>query len=67
MRQGGFADSRDVFEEQMSARHKADDGHLNDLSLALNDSRNIVLNRVKRFREVHGRLLALAAGEYVVD
>jgi hypothetical protein len=55
MRQGGFADSRDVFEEQMSARHKADDGHLNDLSLALDDSRNIVLNRVKRFRDVHGR------------
>ena len=43
MSQRGFADAGYVFDQKVSARQEADDGHLEHLRLAFNDLRDIVL------------------------
>jgi hypothetical protein len=45
VRQRGFADARNIFEQKMATGQKADHRHLDDMGFSLDDERNIVLDR----------------------
>ena len=42
----GLSDPGNVFQQQVSAGKKADDGHFDDMILPLDDAGNIVLDRL---------------------
>ena len=43
MRQRGLPDARHVFDQKVSTRQQADDGHFDDLRLTLDDEPDIIL------------------------
>jgi hypothetical protein len=53
MRECRFADSRNVFEEEMPACQEGDETHFNDLRFAFDDPRNILLDGSNSVRRVH--------------
>ena len=44
VRQRGFADARNIFEQKMATGQKADHRHLDDMGFSFDDQRNIVLD-----------------------
>lgn len=50
MGERGLAHPGDIFEQEMPPRQQGHHGHLDDMRLAFDDSRNILLNRSNRLR-----------------
>lgn len=63
MGQRGFADPRNIFEQEMAASEQRDEAHLDDMGFPLDHPSDVLLNGPDGFRRRHDGIRVWGTGE----